>query len=76
MVLNYLLTAHHGKLIHIVPTFQCGPEIKYLFQGGVSGKEGLLAKTSGTLGTSLAWRILFWDYRTTGHISLYGQFGM
>ena len=27
-----------------IPTSQGGPEVKYLLQGGVSGKESLLAK--------------------------------
>ena len=30
-----------------VPTSQGGPEIKYLLQGGTSGKGSLLAKPSG-----------------------------
>jgi hypothetical protein len=42
-----------------VPTSQGGPEIKYLLQGGMSRKWSLLAKPSGLLGTSLAWRTLF-----------------
>ena len=37
-------------------TSQDGLEIKYLLQGGVSGKESLLAKPSRPLGTSLKWR--------------------
>jgi hypothetical protein len=51
------------------PTSQSGPEIKYLLQGGASGKESLLAKPSRPLGTSLAWRALSWPYLSTGHIS-------
>ena len=39
-----------------MPTSQGGPEIKYLFQEGLSGKGSLLAKMSWPLGTSLAWR--------------------
>jgi hypothetical protein len=50
-----------------MPTSQLGPEIKYLLQERMSGKGSLLAKPSGPLGTSLAWRILFWVYRT--HLS-------
>jgi hypothetical protein len=40
-------------------TSQCGPEIKYLLQGGMSGKGSLLAIPSGPLGTSSVWRSLF-----------------
>jgi hypothetical protein len=36
----------------------------------MSGKGSLLTKLPGPLGTSLAWRTLFWAYMTTGHISL------
>ena len=35
----------------------------------MSGKGSLLAKLSGPLGTSLAWRTVFWAYVTTEHIS-------
>jgi hypothetical protein len=35
------------------PTFQGGPEVKYLFQEGVFGKESLLAKPFRPLGASL-----------------------
>ena len=35
------------------PTFQGGPEVKYLLQGRVSGKESLLAKPFRPLGISL-----------------------
>jgi hypothetical protein len=38
------------------PTSQGGPEVKYLLQGAVSGKESLLDKPSRLLGTSLKWR--------------------
>ena len=31
-------------------------------------RDSLLAKPSGPLGTSLAWRTLFWAYLTTGHV--------
>jgi hypothetical protein len=41
-----------------VPTSQGGPEIKYLLQGGMFWEGRLLAKPSGPLGTSLAWRKL------------------
>jgi hypothetical protein len=54
---------------------QGGPGIKYLLQGGISGKGSLLAKSSGPLGTSLPWRTLFWTCVTTGHISLCGKCG-
>ena len=43
-----------------IPPSQGGP-FKYLLQEGMSGKRHLLAKPSGPLGTSLAWRTLFWD---------------
>jgi hypothetical protein len=67
MVLNCLLIVHCGKQMHAIPTSQGGLEIKYLLQGGMSEKGSLLAKPSGPLGTSLAWRTLFWAYVTTGH---------
>ena len=38
------------------PNFQGGPDIKYLFQGGMSGKESLLGKPSRPLRISLKWR--------------------
>jgi hypothetical protein len=50
-------------------TFQGRPEIKYLLQRGISRKGSLLAKPSGPLGTSLAWRTLFGAYATLGLIS-------
>jgi hypothetical protein len=34
------------------PMSQSGPEIKYLLQGGISGKVNLLAMPSRPLGTS------------------------
>lgn len=40
------------------PTFQGGPEIKYVLQGGMYGKENLLVKPSRPLSTSLEWRSL------------------
>jgi hypothetical protein len=46
------------------PTSQSGSEIKYLLQGGMSGKGSVSAKPSGSLGTLLAWRTLFWAYLT------------
>lgn len=42
------------------PSFQGGPEIKFLLQEGKSRKVTLLAKTSGSLDTSLVRRTLFW----------------
>ena len=60
---------------HTISTSQGGPEIKYLLQGEMSGKESLLTKPSGPLGTSLALRSLFWAYMTTGHVSLCEEFG-
>jgi hypothetical protein len=58
-----------------IPTSQGEPEIKYLLQGRMSGKGGLVAKPSGPLGISLAWKTLSWTYMTTGHISLCGKCG-
>ena len=67
MALNSLLTVHHGKWMHTVPyhtlpTSHDGPEIKYLLQGGMSGKGNSLDNPSRPLGTSLAWRTLIWAY--------------
>ena len=47
------------------PTSQARPEVKYILQGGVSGKESLLAKSCLPLGTSLKWRsvLSLHDYR-------------
>ena len=55
-----LLAAHGGKWMHnyTVPISQGGPEVKYLLQGGMSGKESLLAKPFRPLCTLLAWRSL------------------
>ena len=53
-----------SEYIKPYPTSQCELEIKYLLQGGMSGKGSLLAKPSGPLGTLLAWRTLFWAYLT------------
>ena len=73
LVPNCLLVLHCGKWMHTTPTSQGRLEFKYPLQGEMSWKESLLAKPSGPLGTSLAWRTLFWAYVTTGHISLYGM---
>jgi hypothetical protein len=43
-----------------MPPPQSSPEIKYLFHGGMSRKGSLLAKPTGPLDISLAWRTLFW----------------
>jgi hypothetical protein len=43
-----------------VSTSQGGAEMKYLLQGGISGKGSLLTTSSEPLGTLLAWRTLFW----------------
>ena len=51
-----------------VPTSQGGAEIKYLLQGGMSGKAYWINPRG-----SLAWRTLSWGYVTTGHVSLCGQ---
>jgi hypothetical protein len=42
----------HGSY-STVATSQAGPEIKYIFQGGMSEKGSLLAKPSEPLGVSL-----------------------
>jgi hypothetical protein len=47
-----------SKCVKPYPTSQGRPEIKYLLQGGASGKGILLAMPSGPLGISLAWRSL------------------
>lgn len=41
--------------VKLYPTSQGGPKVKYLLQGGMSGKESLLAKSSRPLGSSLPW---------------------
>lgn len=46
------------------------------FVGRDAGKGRLLAKPSGPLGTSLAWRTLFWAYVTIGHFSLREECGV
>jgi hypothetical protein len=61
MVLNCLLTVHHGKWI---PTSQGRTMTKYLLQGGISWEAWLLAKLSGLLGSSFVWRTVFWVYLT------------
>jgi hypothetical protein len=58
-----------------IPISPDEPKTKYLLQGGMSGKESLLAKPPGPLGTSLERRTLLWAYMTTGHISLCGECG-
>ena len=45
---------------HIISTSQGVSKIISLLQGGIYDKGCLLAKSSGSLGTYLAWRILFW----------------
>lgn len=65
MVLNCLLTASWKMdAYHTVPISKGKPKIKYLFQGGMSVKGSLMAKPLMPLGTSLAWRTLFWTYLT------------
>jgi hypothetical protein len=49
--------AENGFVKTYLPS-QDGPEIKYLLQGGMSGKRILLATLSRLLGTSLACRSL------------------
>jgi hypothetical protein len=58
-----------NECIKPYPTTQSGTEIQCLLQGGVFGKESLLVKPSGPLGTSLAWRTLLWAYMTIGQVS-------
>jgi hypothetical protein len=45
------------------------PEIKYLLWEGMSGKGSLLTKPSGPVGTSLAWRALFWGTTILGSVA-------
>ena len=47
-----------------MPTSQSRPEIKFLSQGGMSGKGCLLTKPSRPFGTSLAKGSLLWVYVT------------
>ena len=57
-----------------IPTSQSGLEINYLLQGGISRKGSLLAKLSGPLGTSLAWRTLFWaTWLTVGSVDMWSR---
>jgi hypothetical protein len=51
-----------------IPTSQGGPEVKYLLQGGESGKESLLAKSFRLLGTSLKWRYVLNLYDHRSHL--------
>jgi hypothetical protein len=46
------------------PPSQGGPKIKYLLQGGMSGKGSLLTKPSRPLGTSLEGELCFRAYVT------------
>jgi hypothetical protein len=74
MALNCLLNVHHGKWMNTILS-QGRFEIKCLLQRRMSRKGSLLAKPSGMLGTSLAWRTLFWAYVTIGNIFLSGECG-
>ena len=50
------------------PTFQGGPEVKYLFQEGMFGNRSFLAKLCSSLETSLGWRTLL-GLLYCGHVS-------
>ena len=65
---QFIVMAENG-CVKPFPTSLGGPDTKYILQGELSGKGSLLAKPSGPLGTSLAWRTLFWAYMTIGHIA-------
>jgi hypothetical protein len=54
-IIYWLLIMENG----CIPTSQSGQEIKYLFQREMPRKGSLLAKSSGLLGSSLAWRTVF-----------------
>ena len=54
----------NGCITNHTPFSQSRSEINYLLQGGMSGKGSVSAKPSGSLGTLLAWRTLFWAYLT------------
>jgi hypothetical protein len=54
LIVYWLFMAKNGANC----TSQCGPMNNYLLQGRMSGKGRLLAKPSGSLGTSLACRTL------------------
>ena len=51
----FIVMAESG-CIKSYPTFQDWPEIIYLLQEGMSGKESFWAKTTWPQGTSLKWR--------------------
>jgi hypothetical protein len=42
-----------SRCVKLYPTSQGGPEVKYLLQGDVSGKESVLTKLFRLLATSL-----------------------
>ena len=63
VVLNSLLVVYGRKWMHS-PFLSIWPDIKYRLQGEMSEKGSLLAKPSGTTGTSLAWRTWIWAYMT------------
>jgi hypothetical protein len=47
MVLRHLLSWWRVAMSKAIPPFSGQPEVKYLLQGGVSGKRNLLAKPPG-----------------------------
>ena len=71
---QFIVMAENG-CVKPYPTSQGGPEIKYLWQGGMSRKESLLAKPSGSLGTLLAQRTLFWAYVSMDTFLLCEKYG-
>jgi len=59
-------TVHGRKWLHTIPYQLLRVDLRlntFLLQGGMCGKGSLLVKPSGSLGTSVAWRTLFWAYR-------------
>jgi hypothetical protein len=62
----FIVMVERSRWVKSYPTSQDGPKIKYILQGGVSGKESLLVKSSRTLFISLKWRsvLSLWVYRS------------
>ena len=52
------------------------PEMKYLLQGGISGKGSLLSQFSGPLGTSLALRTVLGLCDHKSHFLVWGVWHM
>jgi hypothetical protein len=59
-----------SECIKPYPTSQGGPEIKYLLQAEMSGKQNLLAVLIRPLGITLEYRSLSSAYLITGQVSL------